>query len=164
VCTPENAYINRCSGYLQSLCKTCSAVSAKEWRAQNGDRIRETTAAYYKKNRAKIRERRRRARFRREYGLTMEQLEAKREEQGRLCAICRIAEPTCIDHCHTTGKVRDLLCSQCNTAIGMLKDDPCFLRAAADYIEKHRDVPVDGGDVQEFVPANERRVPFGERG
>lgn len=44
--------------------------------------------------------------------------------------------PICVDHDHTTGKVRGLLCHGCNHGIGSLKDDPAMLRAAADYLEE----------------------------
>mgnify|MGYP001576209901 CR=1 FL=1 len=43
-----------------------------------------------------------------------------------------------IDHNHTTGAVRGLLCTQCNVGVGMLKDSPAVLRAAANYLETGR--------------------------
>jgi hypothetical protein len=43
-----------------------------------------------------------------------------------------------IDHDHTTGVVRGVLCRPCNHAIGLLLDDPARLRAAANYIETHQ--------------------------
>lgn len=42
-----------------------------------------------------------------------------------------------VDHDHTTGKVRGLLCTNCNTAIGLMKDNPERLIAAADYLKRH---------------------------
>lgn len=78
------------------------------------------------------------------YGLTLAEYDAMREAQGDRCGICGANEPGgrgktwCIDHCHTTGAVRGLLCTACNMAIGQMNDDPIRLRAAADYIERHR--------------------------
>ena len=42
-----------------------------------------------------------------------------------------------VDHCHATGRIRALLCGACNGMLGLAKDKPATLRAAADYIEKH---------------------------
>lgn len=69
-------------------------------------------------------------------------------EQLGVCAICERPESVerggksewlSVDHCHTTGKVRGLLCTQCNHAIGKLDDDPELMRRAIAYIEKHGD-------------------------
>jgi len=45
--------------------------------------------------------------------------------------------PLSVDHCHATGRIRGLLCAKCNQAIGLMKDNPIFLRRAADYVERH---------------------------
>jgi hypothetical protein len=47
---------------------------------------------------------------------------------------CPIERVLSVDHCHTTGRVRGLLCSLCNKAIGLLKDSPERLRAAINYL------------------------------
>lgn len=73
------------------------------------------------------------------YGLSLDKYHAMRESQGELCAICGLySEKLRVDHDHDTGKVRALLCPTCNSGIGLLKDDPKVLVAAAHYIEAHR--------------------------
>ncbi|MCX2931410.1 endonuclease VII domain-containing protein [Mycobacterium sp. CVI_P3] len=79
------------------------------------------------------------------FGITREEYLHKLETQNARCAICGEPETDIhrgtlrtlsIDHCHSTNKVRDLLCGRCNKAIGLMLDDPVRLRAAADYVER----------------------------
>jgi hypothetical protein len=83
------------------------------------------------------------------YGLTVEEYQAKLATQGGRCAVCN-EEPDRrlhVDHNHSTGAVRDLLCEWCNHAIGKAKDNPARLRAMADYLERHAQEvaePLDG--------------------
>lgn len=61
--------------------------------------------------------------------------------EGR-CAICQIPQEQCsrnfaLDHCHRTGRIRALLCGNCNTGLGMFKDDPQLMNAGAAYLEKY---------------------------
>ncbi|EFF90159.1 recombination endonuclease VII subfamily [Streptomyces sp. e14] len=75
------------------------------------------------------------SRLKREYGLT----EAERDEliaaQGGVCCICLSAPPKHVDHCHETGRVRGVLCFNCNSGLGLLRDDPDVMYRAADYLE-----------------------------
>ena len=77
-------------------------------------------------------------RRKRTYQVTPEQYEAMNRKQEGLCAICR--EPNnsgwslAVDHNHTTGKVRGLLCTRCNRGIGYFKDDPSRLARAIEYL------------------------------
>ncbi len=76
------------------------------------------------------------------YGIRPDQFAAFLADQNDGCAICRTADPGIkgwiVDHCHESGHVRALLCSCCNRALGLLNDDPAVLRAAARYLEGHR--------------------------
>jgi peptide methionine sulfoxide reductase MsrB len=63
------------------------------------------------------------------------------EEQGGLCAICQKpydweTSALYIDHCHTTGKVRGLLCRNCNKGLGHFFDDVANLARAIEYLKK----------------------------
>ncbi|MFE0106810.1 endonuclease VII domain-containing protein [Streptomyces sp. NPDC059009] len=73
--------------------------------------------------------------LKRQYGMT----EAERDEmiaaQNGLCAICLKAPAVHVDHCHSTGRVRGVLCFNCNSAIGKLGDDPDVIRRAIAYVE-----------------------------
>lgn len=77
--------------------------------------------------------------LKRRYGITAEDADAMLEAQGGVCAICLVATASHVDHDHATGKVRELLCFNCNGGLGQFKDDPDVLRAAAEYVERHRD-------------------------
>lgn len=78
------------------------------------------------------------------YGISEQDYDRMFQGQGGLCAICGHPESKgrgagagrlCVDHCHTTGVVRGLLCTLCNSAIGKLRDDPAILRNAIAYLE-----------------------------
>jgi hypothetical protein len=74
----------------------------------------------------------------RRYGLTDAELHALRVQQDDRCAICGEAGPEHLDHDHRTGLVRQWLCQRCNHGLGLFRDDPAALRAAAGYVERHR--------------------------
>lgn len=92
----------------------------------------------------------RRAKTLRQYGWTIEEYESVLKNQEYKCALCKTTNPGgkvdaegnkhfSVDHCHTTGKVRKLLCSMCNTALGAARDNPELLRKMAEYLEEHND-------------------------
>ena len=84
----------------------------------------------------------------RKYGITLEQYNQMLDAQGGVCAICKkpetakgnhgTARELAVDHCHDTGKVRGLLCSQCNTAIGKLTLADGTLESASQYLRPKR--------------------------
>ncbi|MFE5290330.1 endonuclease VII domain-containing protein [Nocardia sp. NPDC056611] len=84
------------------------------------------------------------------YGISWEQYQQMIADCDNRCAICGNHETEliygelkalAIDHCHTTGQVRGLLCQACNQALGHMEDDPDRLIAAAEYLEKHAASP-----------------------
>jgi len=79
------------------------------------------------------------------YGLSAAELADLRAAHAGRCGICATHRPGGksntefhIDHDHGTGAIRGLLCAACNTAIGLFQNNPTHLRAAADYLERHR--------------------------
>jgi recombination endonuclease VII len=72
------------------------------------------------------------------YGLDRAGIEELRAKQSDRCGPCGDPRPGHIDHDHATDLVRALLCERCNLTLGLFRDDPSLLRAAADYVELHR--------------------------
>lgn len=70
------------------------------------------------------------------YGITEEQYLDLFNKQNGKCAICLVQNVRDIDHCHSSGRIRGLLCNPCNVLLGLAKDNPEVLRLAADYLEK----------------------------
>ncbi|WP_338703524.1 endonuclease VII domain-containing protein [Streptomyces sp. Q6] len=112
-------------------CRTCGEIKPhSEWH-------RNSTASGGLPTRCTTRRaiRGRQGHLKRHYDLT----EADRDEmiasQVGVCVICRKAPAVHVDHCHETGRVRGVLCFNCNSAIGKLGDDPGAVRRAADYLE-----------------------------
>lgn len=89
----------------------------------------------------------RRVALRRNYGLTIEVVEAMIASQSGRCGIChqpftdqgardKTKRPH-IDHCHSTGVVRGILCHHCNVLLGHAQDSPPLLKAAIQYLERN---------------------------
>ena len=82
-----------------------------------------------------------------DYGLTVEEYAKMYKEQDGLCAICgkpetvrnhsHVISALAVDHNHETGRVRGLLCSNCNKGIGNLKEDETILLNAIEYLKKY---------------------------
>lgn len=72
--------------------------------------------------------------LRRRYGIGSAEVTALIEAQGGVCAICGRADPEQVDHDHATGKVRGILCFNCNGGLGQFRDEPHVLGRAIDYL------------------------------
>ena len=89
----------------------------------------------------------RRAHLRRKYDISLEEYEQLLLLQGGKCAVCPATEAGgkhnvfCVDHDHVTGKIRELLCMDCNIVLGIIKDSPEHLGRLASYIIKHNYEP-----------------------
>ena len=87
----------------------------------------------------------RRRDLRRLYDISLEEYEEMLERQAGKCAICKTEEAGGkhgvfnVDHDHVTGKVRELLCKDCNIVLGLVKDSPEHLNRLIAYVIKHND-------------------------
>lgn len=143
------------SGF-RGICKICQDKQNKAYAKKHKDRMVKTvmksrnSSEERKKNHCRIQEKYRATTkgnrkyldtlMKNKYGISLEEFESIVEEQGGGCAICsKTAEEQgkrlAIDHCHTTNKVRGVLCSNCNFGIGSLKDNLELLAKAYIYLE-----------------------------
>jgi hypothetical protein len=85
--------------------------------------------------------------LRKKFGIALAEYDRMLAAQGGHCALCPRTEPRgigeerasfAVDHDHATGKIRGLLCLQCNIMLGNADDNPELLRSGASYIEMHR--------------------------
>jgi hypothetical protein len=82
----------------------------------------------------------RKSKFKKQYGITIEQYDEMLTAQGGGCAICSTKTPSnrtkyfAVDHCHSTGKVRGLLCMKCNRGLGLFNDKTDLLKLATNYL------------------------------
>lgn len=115
-------------------------MATRDYYARNRDKVLASARAYILANP----DAHRRVMLRTNFGITLEQYNEMFERQGGVCAICKKPETwlyrdkvraLAVDHDHETGRVRGLLCGNCNRAIGQMLDDPERLRRAADYLE-----------------------------
>jgi Recombination endonuclease VII len=109
---------------------------AKRWAKEHPERYA-ATQARYKESGAKAKSSRK-SHLKRKYGLTEAQYDAMLEAQGGMCAICHDRPAAHVDHDHETGRVRALLCFNCNGALGHMLDNPGWLLRAIEYLERHR--------------------------
>lgn len=83
--------------------------------------------------------------LKRRYGLTPKIVNQMWKDQVGACACChqkmkrggQVSNSACIDHNHTTGKVRAILCRECNLGVAQFKEDPERCELAAAYLRKH---------------------------
>ena len=113
---PINEFASAGAGKKRAKCKPCLARKKRE---------------YYKKNPDKARRRN----LKTLYGIDVETYDLMAKQQNNCCGACE--KPTdnlVVDHCHTTGKVRGLLCSNCNLALGHFGDSIWKLENAMEYL------------------------------
>ena len=110
--------------YTSARCKPCHALYKKS----NINKSRNSKA-----EKLKLR-----------YGLTYDAWEELRESENFACMICGITEEEIgrvldVDHCHTSNKVRGVLCNHCNAMLGHARDNVEVLKAGIEYLTKYGD-------------------------
>ena len=117
--------------------RDASRAKASEFRKNNPEehRARNKRSLLNPDVKAKKTARDRDWRLRKNYGITLEQYKAMETSQGGLCAIDGCSNVIAhLDHCHSTGKIRGLLCRRCNLVLGQIKDSVALISALATYL------------------------------
>lgn len=105
----------------------------RQWAKDNPEKDKAATDAWRAANPEKVKE----GYLKRLYGITLVDYDVLFKKQCGLCAICKqppVAIYFHVDHDHSTNQIRGLLCRDCNTGIGLLKDDVDRLRQAIEYL------------------------------
>lgn len=141
VCSEEKSYPSmvKNKGFscgVDTICLDCSRSRVKEWRKQNPDKraiqVKRENGKKYTINKH----------LWSKYGITHIEYDQMLFAQDGLCKICKrhhteFSKRLSVDHCHTTGKIRGLLCSSCNLVLGFAQDDVETLSQAIKYLKEH---------------------------
>lgn len=118
-----------------SVCRPCKSKVNLEWSRKNPDKCKK----YRQKTRKVHPEADRGYYLKRDFNLTIQEYNKLLKKQSFCCAICKKPQSEfkinlAVDHCHTTGKVRGLLCNVCNIGLGYFKDKKQLLFSAIEYL------------------------------
>jgi len=116
---------SRAKDKKRAYCKQCDRIRADSWKESNKERVAQYNSNY---------------KLQYNYGLSIEEYEELLSKQNNKCAICNtdqkdLKRKLVVDHCHSSNKIRGLLCSHCNVGIGMLKENQDNLVAAIQYLK-----------------------------
>jgi hypothetical protein len=145
-------------GYFRPRCKVCVREDQRTaYRLNSSDKLaREKTrreksrvliSEQTKKRHKKNPDARKNQELRTRFGINYVEYQQMHEKQKGLCAICDKPESQIlngtvkrlsVDHCHSTGKIRGLLCTKCNVALGLLKDDINVINNCVSYLQKDK--------------------------
>ncbi len=110
-------------------CRDCARAAHRTWRSINSVELRKRYSRLHRL---------------RKFGMTADDFVGLLSAQDYKCPVCSSelllglgkGKNACVDHDHESGKVRGILCSSCNRAIGLLKDEILLLRKAVSYLQR----------------------------
>lgn len=125
ICKEKPSSKSHIKNGVQKYASYCSSCAWKKRTANNGGKN-----LYYGN---------RESRLIKKYNITEQMYNDMLIKQHNCCMICKadqksLSKPLVVDHCHTTGKVRGLLCNNCNLALGLFKDNQSILLEAIQYL------------------------------
>lgn len=123
---------------VDTICLECSRQRVKEWRKDNPEKRKEQLKRETKKDYNHNKH------LKATYGITRKEYLEMFIKQGGCCKICgthqlELTKRLAVDHCHSTNKIRGLLCQPCNLMLGGSKDNIDTLKNAITYLEDSYD-------------------------
>ena len=132
-------------------CKDCVNKYNRDLRKKNPEfaqRRRDEQRRWRESHPEEYKKRQRNSHLRRNWNMTLDEYEVMLNKQNGVCAICGKTEELnkgntrgqislAVDHDHETGKIRELLCMDCNQTLGRFNDNPEWFLKAAEYLIKH---------------------------
>lgn len=119
-------------------CSECASFYWSVYRKKNIEKLKDRRQRFRAANLEHVRNGRRKSDLKVKYGLTIEEVEARRCAQLNRCGCCgdEIVKRAIVDHCHYSGQVRGILCSRCNLGLGLFLESEQRLDAAKAYIKR----------------------------
>ena len=122
--------------------------AVRRWQEANPEKQKDCLKRHYQTEHYK--NKKRNEKYLKMYGITLDEYNEILQQQHGVCAICKQPETSvdsrtnqvrnlAVDHCHTTNKVRGLLCNNCNNMLGRSKDNVVILANAIDYLKLYMD-------------------------
>lgn len=128
------ANLDRSAGF-KWRCPDCSAKRVAEMYKRNRASRLASQKRWASKNPEWVKENSRRQSLRRKYGITLEEFYNKVESQGGCCLICGVyGKKLMVDHDHKTGRIRGIICHNCNMVIGHGKESVEILQKVIKYL------------------------------
>ncbi len=136
---PEMAYFKykKSKDGLQVNCKICTYKNLKQWRKKNPDKVKKIAKTFRTQNENGYYN----SFYKSKYKISFDYYNELVKKQDSKCKICGIDQSEldrrlAVDHCHETGKVRGLLCGNCNKGIGNLQESVMILESAITYLKE----------------------------
>ncbi len=144
----ESNFYRRANGTLRSWCKICNRKFAKDYYAKHPGLVGEKAKLWREKNKLRVIEYRQKNRQKshrrdisRKYKVSAAWFDDQMAAQKSKCRICKKAllwtdktNTPHVDHCHSTGMVRGILCNRCNSVLGLCEDSIALLQSSIRYL------------------------------
>lgn len=139
--TKFNRFFRKGKEYHEHTCYSCRQ---KLWRQnpENLSKAVKRTKEWYEKNKSYVKRDKRDRDLKRLYGIgevDFNEMLAKQEGKCKICKKPQTEEKYLhVDHCHDTKKIRGLLCTKCNTGLGLFCESAELLEKAKEYLTEHK--------------------------